>query len=179
VGTAEFDVAKDALRPFTVYTGRLSTTALGTRFKIDAASQNKFVKVKLMEGKVVLRSTEMKDVYLMPGQQCKFEIATGYAKVSPFDNEDQKNGINGLKKTSLNPNKAGSLAFVQKPLSVVFEKIGEQFNVKIESSDMDINSISFTGTFFPSDSLGNVLTIICASNDLSFERKHNNHQKSQ
>ena len=173
VGIAAFDVAKDAQQPFSVYTGRLSTTALGTRFVVDATSQNKFVKVRLMEGKVVLRSAEMKDVYLIPGQQCKFEVETGVAKVGLFNNADQKYEAKKSVETSLQYSSKGLLTYVQKPLSFVFQQIGKQYDVEIESPDADINAISFTGTFFPSDSLESILAIICASNDLSFEKRQN------
>jgi transmembrane sensor len=173
VGTAEFDIAKDSLRPFTVYTGRLSTTALGTKFIVHAESQNKFVKVTLLEGKVVLRSSKMQDVYLAPGQQCKFELESGVTSVSVLSRAGSTNEGKEFKKNGSEWPENRQMAFVQQPLQAVLKAVGKQFHVEIQTPDADINAISFTGTFFPSDSLGTVLSIICNANNLSFERKQN------
>ncbi|WP_020526952.1 FecR family protein [Flexithrix dorotheae] len=51
-GEAFFEVAKDSNRPFTIYSGNLSTTVLGTAFNVRAYSNEKEMKVALLEGKV-------------------------------------------------------------------------------------------------------------------------------
>jgi transmembrane sensor len=75
IGKAYFKVAHDKTRPFTVTSGDLSTTALGTEFTITGYRNTNHIIIRLYEGKVVIKATEktnkrMKnDVYLLPGQE--------------------------------------------------------------------------------------------------------------
>lgn len=52
-GEAFFEVMKDSLRPFSVITGDVVTTALGTSFNISAY-QNEDVNISLLKGKVAI-----------------------------------------------------------------------------------------------------------------------------
>ena len=85
-GMATFHIAKDATRPFTVFADNIATTALGTVFSIDASNQN--ILIKLMEGKVVVRSTNaiatLKDTYLKPGQQLLINQQKGVYTLDKF-----------------------------------------------------------------------------------------------
>ncbi|MDN5213769.1 FecR domain-containing protein [Fulvivirgaceae bacterium BMA12] len=56
-GEAFFQVVKDSLRPFTVFTKNLATTALGTSFNIQAFGEKEQIKVALITGKVIVRDT--------------------------------------------------------------------------------------------------------------------------
>jgi hypothetical protein len=56
VGKAFFQVAKDAKRPFTVYSGDISTTAIGTRFIVRSFESENNISVRLEEGKVVINT---------------------------------------------------------------------------------------------------------------------------
>src|SRR5690606_23678664 len=57
-GTAQFDVKKDLERPFTVFSNKLVTKVLGTRFTIRAPKDGENV-VEVAEGKVsVFKSTD-------------------------------------------------------------------------------------------------------------------------
>jgi hypothetical protein len=74
-GKAYFKVAKDKTRPFTVFSGAVSTTALGTEFTVTAFENTSQIIVRLYKGKVVIKpvgkgSQKLKnEVYLLPGQQ--------------------------------------------------------------------------------------------------------------
>jgi len=57
-GEAFFEVAKDSLRPFTVYSGSVSTTALGTSFNIRSYANDHEIKVALVSGKVRVDNLE-------------------------------------------------------------------------------------------------------------------------
>jgi hypothetical protein len=90
-GKAEFKVAKDHTKPFTVFSGDLSTTALGTRFSITAYTGAGKINIKLYEGKIVVKQTvaalkkHQKDVYLLPGQQLVYNNLQHTVKVSSFN----------------------------------------------------------------------------------------------
>src|SRR6202000_2790670 len=73
-GRALFEVVKDSLRPFTVLAKGYATTALGTRFIVDATKP--VVSIRLLKGRIVVNaiagaSIAMKRVYLAPGQEIR------------------------------------------------------------------------------------------------------------
>lgn len=167
-GVATFKVAKDAARPFTVYANHIATTALGTTFEVASFQQS--VKVVLIEGRVVVRpgdaSFAMKDTYLQPGQQLAINKFTGVYAVT---NTSNSNIHNHAAAPSSATNKPTNLAFCKAPLTEVITNIGNRYNILIQYDKQDVQNLSFTGTFTPSDSLLTILTIICNTNDLSFK----------
>ena len=67
-GEAFFEVVKDVDRPFTVTTGTVSTTALGTSFNINYYTED--VEVALMTGKVRVEENRSKqELILLPGER--------------------------------------------------------------------------------------------------------------
>lgn len=69
IGEAFFEVAEDSLRPFTVVTERLSTTALGTSFNIRAFENMGKIDVTLVTGKVLVSDNLTKrTLILSPGE---------------------------------------------------------------------------------------------------------------
>ena len=63
-GKADFKVVKDETRPFIVYSGEIGTTVLGTSFTVTSFEQDNIIKVRLHEGKVLVRPVNK---YLAPG----------------------------------------------------------------------------------------------------------------
>ncbi len=83
-GEAIFNVAKDSLRPFTVYSGNISTTALGTRFRVVYSKNEGDASVFLYEGKVLIQSyyqNKLRKAYLQPGDQLSYVHHTGKMEV--------------------------------------------------------------------------------------------------
>lgn len=70
VGESFFEVAPDSLLPFRVFSGNITTTALGTSFNINSYNPDQ-IKVQLATGKVevVNESQENQSVYLLPGEE--------------------------------------------------------------------------------------------------------------
>ncbi len=87
-GEAYFEVAKDSLRPFSVITSDVITTALGTSFNISAYP-NEELKVALVEGKVAidLPSSKETKVYLNEGEGLKINTKSGTFSKGHFDSE--------------------------------------------------------------------------------------------
>lgn len=77
-GEAFFEVAKDATRPFYVYSGNVVTKVLGTSFRIVSDSKTDKVTVAVKTGKVTVfrknKEQEDKDKYILkPSEQLVFE----------------------------------------------------------------------------------------------------------
>lgn len=152
-GEALFEVVKDKTRPFTVYSGCLSTTALGTSFRVTTSAAA--IRVKLLTGKVVVRGWK-KDVYLLPGQQMTYNAYTNLAKVSGNSKQSEAATEQGL-------------AFDNTPLIKVFSKLSQHYEIPIHYTTSELNELSFTGTILPNDSLPVILQAIARMNNLSME----------
>ncbi|TYP88296.1 FecR family protein [Sphingobacterium allocomposti] len=178
-GKATFKVAKDSLRPFTVWAEGYATTALGTTFSVSAYHTEVFT-VNLMSGKVVVRSSPkssvaLSDVYLKPGEELRVNPVSGRWAVSNKNMVPER-----LDKEQLLP--AGTddktedsgdnlLAFNKTSLDEVFRRVARKYDVDIDLSNVDIRQLSFTGKFQPTDSLNVVIGIICNMNDLIYHEE--------
>jgi len=163
-GIALFKVAKDKKRPFTVYAGGIATTALGTRFMVNA-TDNRKIKVRLLEGKVMVNAAPgsgmtMKDVYLVPGQEFSFDKNKQQYAVIEVHDQPLVAG------TTAQPADKAELVFRKEPLDKVFQKVGRLYNVPLVFRKKDLDGLYFTGTFLKSDNLNIVLSTICNVNDL-------------
>lgn len=79
-GQAIFEATHDPARPFSVISGDLVTTALGTSFKVTSFPGNKDTRVALSYGKVIvqdLKTTGGEDaLYLAPGEEAIYDRQT-------------------------------------------------------------------------------------------------------
>lgn len=165
-GDAQFDVAKDKGRPFTVFAGNLSTMALGTSFKIR--NSNDTILVQLLTGKVVIRPLKetiaawKQDVYLLPGQQLQYNEHAGLVMISG----SLPKKIAETDSTTPNQYTDQEMVFNNTPLPEVFRTLEAHHNKPISYSAEDLSALSFTGTIFYKDSLPLILQAIARMNDL-------------
>ena len=175
-GQAWFAVAKDALRPFTVYANDIATTALGTRFMVSTLIKDK-VAIRLFEGKVVVKSTgkelTMKDVYLKPGEEFSIDRVLRQFMVKRFNEADNKQGpLVAGKELQKEKEVLPPLEFIQAPLTEVLLAIGTRYKVRFIYDEETIRNEQVTGRFLSSDSLETVLSILGTVNRLSFNKHH-------
>jgi len=167
-GTAEFDVAAVAGKPFSVTSGGFTTTALGTRFMV-AAGKGKQMFVRLYSGKVVVRTTDkvqyaMTDVCLAPGDEWRYFRDTHRHMLS-----------HAGEKLSI-PQQPGNSATIQvhednvvfenAPLHEVIDFLQQQYHVTINYQQQDFKNVYFSGKIFSGDSLKMVLGNIARVNEL-------------
>lgn len=87
-GEAYFDVAHDPQHPFSVKTGNITTTALGTSFNITAYEEDSFIDVDLQSGKVLVSLAEPMhedQVFIEPGEKVRFDKVENAMEKSSFD----------------------------------------------------------------------------------------------
>jgi transmembrane sensor len=177
-GKADFKVAKDNTRPFTVYSQDLATTALGTQFTVTAFEDALNTTVRLNEGKVVVkhRSNENDSIsstyYLVPGQELVFNNRKHTGRVLNFRTGRQpgKDAEAAIYKDSpeLPVHKKGSwYMFNNQQLSEVFDQLSMLYGKKILYSKKDINNLYFIGSFNRADSLKTILAKITSLNNLN------------
>ncbi|WPQ63608.1 FecR domain-containing protein [Chitinophaga sancti] len=164
-GKAFFDVAKDKDRPFTVEAGGLTTTALGTSFRITALKGE--VHVQLITGKVVVKkaSTTFKPVYLNPGQQLVFNTQQEKAVVSD-------NKLPSLKTApaTVAANETKGQVFHQEPLKNVFLTLQSYYHTSITFDEQQLKNMKFSGTYADTDSVADLLSVITLVNGLKLEK---------
>jgi ferric-dicitrate binding protein FerR (iron transport regulator) len=176
-GKAVFHVAKNPKAPFIVYSGAITTTALGTIFLVDAGEAATDINVQLYEGKVVVRSVNAQlpigDTYLLPGEQCNVNLALAQVKVSRIQELIGRNNNRGVIAKAVKDNEAdqGTLDFKKVPLSVTFERLQKIFGKEIVFNGNDIDQDLFTGHFDKNDSLSQILQIIAVMNGLQIQQE--------
>jgi transmembrane sensor len=166
-GTADFSVAKDAQRPFTVYAGGVATTALGTYFKVIAKAGKKEVEVKLYKGRVVVKAAGPKatPVFLFPGDKLAMNAAGDYR----LQAANAEVPAPGIVKKNLPVPYGDAFAFDHTPLAEVLEQLKKRFNTPVQYDPSAIRSIYITATFTQQDTLSDILTILCNLNDLQLK----------
>lgn len=180
IGKALFRVAKDATKPFTVESGAIATTALGTEFTVTAFANKQQLSVRLYEGKVVIKPTEngnslMKNnVFLLPGQE--FIYGPDKTLVRRFNsNQSQKAGDQmATDNPSLPINAKGSWRmYNNQALSKVFDHLAAVYNVTIVYDEKDVQKKYFVGQFRTTDSISMILNLITKANKLKYTREDN------
>ncbi len=161
-GEAFFEVAKDAKRPFSVVSGDVTTTALGTSFNIQLAEEKQITKVSLITGLVAVEmqtDTVISLINLLPGEQLV------YTNDSLF----QKQKFNPLAISSW---KDGIIYFEQASIDEIVNTLETWYDVEIfikRSAKFNrFKSWTYSGKF-ENQSLENVLRGISYVKDCSFE----------
>ena len=153
-GEAYFNVAADPGRHFTVHSGALSTTALGTSFNIRAYHNEQKITVALLTGKVRVETLNRQPVVLQSSEQVSYDLQSLQLSRSGFTT-DEATGW-----------QQGNLIFKDASYDQVRNAIENTFGVTIINQS-DKKSWTYTGSF-KQESLQNVLETICLTESLSY-----------
>jgi ferric-dicitrate binding protein FerR (iron transport regulator) len=188
IGKASFKVAKDKSRPFSVFSGAVSTTVLGTEFSVNAYPANDKLTVRLYTGKVVVKPVKKgdwrmsKDFYLKPGEEFVYNNQA-LAKVNLIkkQNADADAG-NDESGGMVDADAASSLAantmshwymFNNQSLKQVIDQLSAIYEVPIIYDEKDLQKKYFIGKFSKTDSLNVILDYITKVNHLKIIKKDN------
>lgn len=159
-GEAFFDVKKDSLRAFTVHSGRLSTTALGTSFNINAYGEDE--EVVLVTGQVSVTDAGSRDEILLdPGEK---------VMIKATDSTLKKERVNIAAYTYW---KDGVLYFDKASMQDVIKVLERWYGVSI-SVEGTIPNDKCTGLFKKNEYLTNVLNVL--SHSVAFNYKLNDNR---
>ncbi|HVW61800.1 MAG TPA: FecR domain-containing protein, partial [Puia sp.] len=168
----------DSARPFTVTARGFATTALGTRFIVDATRPH--ISIRLLKGKVVVNTTPdagmtMQKVYLSPGQELKINTETKHFDLSrSFEDSLKQSLARTRKQHQRNTGGAGvtTLSFERTSLETVFRRLSEYYKTSILFDKAEVQGLSFTGAFESADDLDLALKVICNMNQLTFTKEN-------
>ncbi|HEX7754280.1 MAG TPA: FecR domain-containing protein [Niabella sp.] len=169
-GTAMFSVYKDKKRPFSVFAGQTVTTALGTVFWVHQKAGSTEVKVRLLEGKVVIRKVTKDTIgrtlaVLTPGTEYVTASSAGAY-------EKQKRSIPVQR--MIHP-----ITFDKVALGTVLDSIQYMMQVRIDYPKNKFTTI-YTGAFDPSKvSVESFLKELCLLNGWTMKQLNNNQYKME
>ena len=175
-GQANFKVAKDKARPFTVYADHIATTALGTEFTVSNYPLERTITVHLIEGKVVVRTVDSSSInsshsyYLLAGQQLFYDKMNAVVKIKrpKADKLLEQPNITYKDNPSMPSDKEGSwFMFNNQSLPDVFDELSQIYRVRIKYRRNEIQRFYFIGKFDKKDSLEYILRNIAAINKLT------------
>lgn len=175
-GKAFFKVAKDASRPFTVYSRSISTTALGTAFTITAFETAAAVNVQLHEGKVVIRSAEnnklpvIPDTYLKAGQELAYTVKTHSVAVQYSNKAAGTMVKNNTPSLPAGQHTGMEASFEQEPLVNVLQQMEQHYHATISFDKAALADMEFSGNIHARDSMGYVLQRIAVLHQLTITR---------
>lgn len=155
-GTAFFDVVHQPAHPFTVYSGKLRTTVLGTAFSVEALPWYNNITVTVRRGRVKVADPHKIQGVIVPDQQIKYNKQSA---VSTLDTVDAAH---------YNSWKGTDLVFDDVTVAEAAGILGRKFGVKIVFSDQLVQSGRFTATLNNNDSLESMLKSICEFNKAVF-----------
>ncbi|SFW57436.1 FecR family protein [Chitinophaga sancti] len=144
-GEGYFNVKHDPGRPFSVHTGQLKTTALGTAFNI--ATNNRAdgtIAVSLLEGKVSVATSTFSCI-LHPGQMVTFNNDTAAFVPVAFNRQEVSDW------------RQGKMVFDQTPLEDAFARIQSRKGCKIIVDPAFKGKRKVSGTFPASTPVENIL----------------------
>ncbi|GAA4802394.1 DUF4974 domain-containing protein [Olivibacter ginsenosidimutans] len=159
-GEAYFEVASakgSEVRPFIVHTSHQLITVLGTRFDVNAYSNEKQVKTTLMQGGVKV-ATQEGERMLKPGQQAIVSHSGGKLNIAEVDVEsviDWKNG---------------DFVFNNEELTSIMRKLERWYNIQVVYAD-NLPKGQYSGQIARNKKLTEVLKLLRLSGDGDFDFK--------
>lgn len=152
-GDATFNIAKDAGKPFYVYSNSVLITVLGTRFTVLSDEAGHATKVILREGRIMVRSSDSAAYYLSPGDIFIVKGRKGPARLF-----------------ALQKGKADCYVFNNYPLEVVFDQLQIIYNTRITYDKAVTGNRTFIGKIEKNDSLFSLLKSIALLNNFALRR---------
>jgi ferric-dicitrate binding protein FerR (iron transport regulator) len=149
-GEAYFEVAKDKVHPFLVYSKGQTVEVLGTHFNISAYPDDNLSKTTLLEGSVKINNQLLK-----PNEQFIRSATT-----------EQIVAVNTDEAVAWTQ---GYFMFNDEPLENILSRISRWYNVEIIYKNQEIKKKKFLGSITKYDQLSKTLNLLAKTKDVSFE----------
>ncbi|MDR1004426.1 MAG: FecR domain-containing protein [Prevotellaceae bacterium] len=161
-GEAYFDVHKDAEHPFRVIAEELAVRVLGTRFNVEAYSDDPQVSATLIEGSVsVIPDGERgQSMILSPNERAVYHRDNrSLQRQSVADAADDARWREGM------------LLFRNQPLEEIARQLSHTFHLTIRTEDAGLRQYRMTATFSDRDTPEEILTLLCRGRNMEWVRQ--------
>jgi ferric-dicitrate binding protein FerR (iron transport regulator) len=156
-GEGYFEVQSDQENPFIVKTGQLTLRATGTAFNIEAYHGDSVTAVTMVEGQIDVAFGKTSPIVMKPGYRAVFNSQTQQCLIGQTDPYKWYAWKDGL------------MIFRDDPLSYVFKRLGQTFNVQIDLKDPALATAPYRATF-EYESLDEILRLLEMSAPLHFRQ---------
>jgi transmembrane sensor len=167
-GSAFFEVAKDAKRPFYVYANDIILRVLGTSFNVTAGKKKGDVNVLVHTGKVSVfkkNNIQQDSIILMPNQQMTYEAQTQTLVKSIVE------GDLTLRKP-LREKDEHLFTFEETPVSSIFSVMQQAYGIPIDYNEKKLASYKVT-SYMNNESFEEKMEIICDAINAAYSIKNN------
>lgn len=158
VGEAYFNVRTDQQKPFSVITGSLTTSVLGTIFNINSFDAKK-VTITVAQGKIAVQRKAETLSLLTENQQLLYNVHTGIKKLKEVKAVDFTAWIHQR------------LRFNNVSMAEAGKSLERWSNKTFVYRNPAIRACHFTVSFHKGEDLKQMLNVICALNDFKYEIK--------
>lgn len=147
-GEAYFEVCKNKGKPFVVSTPYLDVRVTGTKFNVNAYSEEKSVVTSLVEGSVRIKTRNGKTYHLTPGQSLA------------LDKDTEKTVFRELNQDVTLAWCENRLIFADDDIVSLARKIEKWYGVKVSYDPAQFGNSTFTVRLMEGERLGNLMDII-------------------
>lgn len=155
MGEGYFDIRHDAGKPFLVHVGKLTITVLGTAFNINATQKN--IAVTVTRGKVSVSEHGKVLGAITPNQQMNYSVINQTARQVTLNAEQVVKW------------QCDDMFFDDITMEKAADLLATRFSTKIAFDNERVKHCRLTGTFTHSESLKEILKVICAFNNATYE----------
>ncbi|WP_236977185.1 FecR family protein [Membranihabitans maritimus] len=156
IGQALFDIQKDSLRPFSVFSGTVVTEVLGTTFSISALPRQQEVMVSVSEGKVRVLEEDRELGVLVRDEGLTYNVRTkSVRRLAP-------------KPVEIPSKESLEYKLVDVTMEEAVRFIENRWKYRIDFENENIRDCKVVASFYEQDSLEEVLTILCGINNVQY-----------
>lgn len=171
-GDGFFDVAHDRSKPFLVYSDHIITKVVGTSFTIKRNSRNG-IEVSVLTGLVKVRENSDytgtvvagREVTLTPNKKVTFSLDTRELTTGLVKEPIVVQRLEGI------AYKTDRFNYNDTPVSMIISQLEKAYGVSIITENKNLANCSITADASNIESLFEVLDILCAAIDASYEVK--------
>jgi len=164
-GEAFFDVATDKKHPFVIKTTYLDVEVTGTRFNVDAYSENDKTNITLVEGKVAIQNKNGSTITeLNPNMNAEFSKSTNKLNLKKVNVEFYTSWT------------TGTIVFRHESLEAIAKKLEKWYSVKIVFDHEDIKDIAFSGSILKNKPIDQILEILTYISRIGYQMETRNNQ---
>ncbi|NEW81008.1 MAG: FecR family protein [Mariniphaga sp.] len=157
-GEAFFEVTSDKKHPFIIKTTSLDVKVTGTRFNVDAYSENDKANITLVEGKVAIQNKNGSMITeLNPNMNAEFIKSTNKLKLKKVNVEFYTSWT------------TGTIVFQKESLEEIAKKLEKWYNVKIVFDQVDIKDIAFSGSILKNKPIDQILEILTYTSRIGYQ----------
>lgn len=154
-GEAYFDVAKDTSHPFYVQAGDVKIECLGTKFNVNAYSEQSYISVVLADGKVRLVTTR-EDMLMHPNSMIRYDKFGGTMHKEKVEALNYCEWMNGY------------VYFNNERFEDIIKVVARDYGVTININSPQLREERFTGSVYQAD-LQKILNILAAASGARYE----------